>query len=122
MLYTGQDYPTTKQIRNILKPEASGVVVQWYDLGIQLLDDEDGTGVLDAIKADHPNDVNACCNKMFIKWLLMKPDATWSQLVTALRRIGMNNVAADLNKQLRRGSKCTPQTCIKQCGVVYNTV
>ena len=82
--------------------------MQWYDLGIQLLDDKGSTGVLDAIKADHPNDVNACCNKMFIKWLLMKPDATWSQLVTALTGIGMNTVAADLNKQLRKGSTCTP--------------
>ena len=103
-MYTDRDYPTPKQIRNIVKPEASGVVVQWYDLGIQLLDDERGTGVLDAIKADHPNDVNTCCNKMFIKWLLMKPDATWSQLVKALTKIGMNTVAEDLKNQLRRGS------------------
>ena len=105
---TGRDYPTPRQIRNILKPEASGVVVHWYDLGIQLLNDKGGTGVLDAIKADHPNDVNACCNKMFIKWLLMKPDATWSQLVTALTRIGMNSVAADLSNQLKTGNTCTP--------------
>jgi len=108
-LHTGTDYPTPRQIHNILKPEASGVVVQWYDLGIQLLDDKGGIGVLDAIKADHPNDVNTCCNKMFIKWLLMKPDATWSQLITALTRIGMNTVAEDLNKQLKTGSTCNPQ-------------
>ena len=54
--------------------------------------------------ADHPNDVNGCCKKMFIKWLLMKPDATWGQLVTALTRIGMNAVAADLKNQLKKGN------------------
>jgi len=49
---------------------------------------------------------------MFIKWLLMKPDATWGQLVTALTRIGMNTIAADLRKQLRKGNNyciCTSQ-------------
>ena len=101
---TELDYPTPQQISNILSPEASGVSVQWYDLGLQLLDDKDGPGILETIMADHPNDVNSCCKKMFIKWLLMKPDATWGQLVTALTRIGMNTVAADLRKQLRKGN------------------
>ena len=104
MQYTEQDYPTPQQIHNILKPGASGVSVQWYDLGLQLLDAKDGPGILETIKADHPNDVNTCCKKMFIKWLLMKPDATWGQLVTALTRIGMNTIAADLRKQLRKGN------------------
>ena len=103
-MYTDRDYPTPKQIRNILKPEASGVAVRWYDLGIQLLDAKSGPGILDLIKADHHNDNNTCCNKMLIKWLLLKPDATWSQLVTALTKIGMNTIAEDLNNQLRRGS------------------
>jgi len=71
-----------------------------------LLDAKSGPGVLNLLKTDHPNDTNTCCNKMFIKWLLMKPDATWSQLVTALTRIGMNTVAENLNKQLRRGRIC----------------
>ena len=102
MLCTGQDYPTPKQIRNILNPEASGVAVQWYDLGIQLLDD-DGPGVLNVIKADHPNDAKTCCSVMFEKWLLKKPDATWSQLAAALTKLGMNSVAADLKKQLQFG-------------------
>ena len=40
---------------------------------------------------------------MFVKWLRMKPDAAWSQLVTALNSIGMGVVAAQLKKQLRTG-------------------
>ena len=98
--FTGQDYPTIKQLGNILKPESSGVAARWYDLGIQLLDDKDGPGTLDTMKAD---DVNDCCNKMLAKWLQMKPDATWNQLVTALKNIGMKSVAEDLDKQLSRG-------------------
>ncbi|XP_065901976.1 CARD- and ANK-domain containing inflammasome adapter protein-like isoform X2 [Dysidea avara] len=95
------DYPTPKQIRNILKPQTSGVAVKWYDLGIQLLDDGVGPGVLDLIKADHHNDNNTCCNEMFVTWLQMEPNATWSQLVSTLTKIGMNSVAEDLKKQLK---------------------
>jgi len=102
--YTERHYPTPKQIYNFLKPETSGIAVQWYNLGLELLDDEGGPGILDAIKADNPNDVNICCKKMFIKWLLMKPYASWSQLVIALKRIGMNTAAMDLSNQLRRGN------------------
>ena len=103
VLCTGGDYPTPKQIRNILKPEASGIAVKWYDLGIQLLDDDDGPGVLNVIKADYHNDNTTCCNQMFMKWLQIKPDATWKQLVSALIKIGMNSIAADLKKKLNFG-------------------
>ena len=101
--HVGSDYPTLKEILDLLKPEASGIAVKWYDLGIKLLDAKSGPGVLELIRADYPNDNNKCCKRMFLKWLSMKPDATWSQLVTALEKMGMSTVAADLNKQLRRG-------------------
>ena len=39
------------------------------------------------IEADHRNDVNTCCRVMFEKWLEVKSDASWSQLVTVLDNI-----------------------------------
>jgi len=70
-----------------------------------LLDDD--TGVLEeVIQADHCNDVSTCCNKMFVKWLMKKPNATWSQLVTALYSIELNAVAADLKRQLKGAVSC----------------
>ena len=96
MLYiTGHHYPTPKQLRNILKPETSGMATRWYDLGMRLFTD-DTTGTLDVIKADHPNDASACCNKMFAKWLELQPSATWSQLIIALVNIGMNSAAENV--------------------------
>ena len=100
--YVGHYYPTLKQIRNILKPNTSGLAVRWHDLGTQLLTD-DTVGVLDVIKADHPNDVIACCNKMFVKWLELQPTATWSQLITALSIIGMKTTAENVIKHLIKG-------------------
>ena len=101
-LYIGHHYPTPKQIRNILKPDTSGLAARWHNLGTQLLTD-DTVGVLDVIKADHPNDVSACCNKMFVKWLELQPNATWSQLIAALSNIGMNTAAEEVIKHLIKG-------------------
>ena len=79
------------------------MAVRWYDIGLQLLTD-DTTGTLDVIKADHPNDATACCNKMFVKWLELQPSATWSQLITALSNIGMKTAAENVIDSLIKGS------------------
>jgi len=75
---------------------------RWYDLGTQLLT-HDTVGTLDVIKVDHPNDASACCNKMFVKWLELQPDATWSQLIKALNSIGMKAAVDSVNKYLIKG-------------------
>ena len=99
----GHHYPTPKQLQNILKPETSGLAALWYDIGLHLLTD-DTTGTLDVIKADHPNDASACCNKMFVKWLELQPSATWGQLIIALVNIGMNTAAENVIECLLKGS------------------
>ena len=96
-LYAGKDSPTIKQIHNILKPDATGVAARWYNLGIQLNMD---TGTLESIKANNPSDVNASCTAMFNQWLRMIPEASWKQLVCALKRIGMSQAVNDLNRQI----------------------
>ena len=102
MYITGHHYPTPKQLRNILKPDTSGLAVRWYDLGTELLTD-DTVGTLDVIKFDYPNDASACCNKMFVRWLELQPNATWSQLIIALNNIGMKTAAEKVNKCLNTG-------------------
>ena len=102
IIYIGHHYPTPKQLRNILKPDTSGLAVRWHDLGTELLTN-DTIGTLDVIKADHPNDVSACCNKMFVKWLELQPSATWSQLIAALSNIGMKTVAESVIECLLKG-------------------
>ena len=113
MYIVGHYYPTPRQIRNILKPDTSGLAARWLDLGRELLTD-DTVGVLDVIKADYPNDVSACCNKMFVKWLELQPNATWSQLITALSNIGMKNTAENVIKHLIKG------LCSNRCINIYS--
>ena len=66
------------------------MATKWYTLGVELLDGD--TAVLDVIETNYQSDDDRC-SRMFKKWLEMKPDASWSQLVTALNDIGLNTAA-----------------------------
>ena len=41
--------------------------------------------MLDIIAADNPRDVVRCCKCVFKKWLETTSDATWNELIRALR-------------------------------------
>jgi len=91
--FAGHDNLTLKDLNNVMRHEAAGVATRWYDLGVELLDSN--TAVLDVIQSDHQSD-NARCSKMFKAWLETKPDANWSQLVTALNNIGLKTAAENV--------------------------
>ena len=57
---------------------------KWKDFGVQLLR-SDQEKLLDIIAADHPYDVVSCCKCVLKKWLETTTDATWNQLIKALR-------------------------------------
>jgi len=73
-----------------------GVVTKWYDIGLELLDSD--TTALEIIKKNNQNDQEECCTGMFNKWLESKPDASWNQLITALRKIELNTAASNIEK------------------------
>ena len=73
------------------------VADKWRDIGVHLLhptiiDDR----VLEVIKADHPCSVEGCCKSMFEKWLNTQKDASWNQLVEAIKSIGLHTLASSL--------------------------
>jgi len=76
-----------------MRHEATGVATRWYELGVELLDSN--TAVLDVIKTSHQRDDDRC-SEMFKTWLEMKPDTSWSLLVEALFKIGMNTGAENV--------------------------
>ena len=84
------------------------VADKWRDLGVQLLA-PDHQGVLKVIAADHPRDVVSCCKCVLEKWLDTTADATWSQLIRALRSpsIQLDYLAGQLE-----------QILIKECETV----
>jgi len=80
----------------------SGVVTRWYRLGIRLLHQED-LHLLQQIKANHPNNVHACCTEMFEAWLQTRIDACWDQLCEALAAIDLPVAAVKIKEKIYAG-------------------
>ena len=70
----------------------------WRTLGIELLG-EDGVTQLDVIKANN-SDVTKCSSVMLTLWRQQKIDASWNQLIEALKRLKLNRFAAEIEKGL----------------------
>ena len=70
----------------------------WRTLGIELLG-EDGLTQLDVIKANN-SDVTKCSLAMLTLWRQQKVDASWNQLIKALKRLKLNRIAAEIEKGL----------------------
>ena len=77
----GDDRPSLKDLHNHV---VQGVASKWRDLGVQLLD-PDSENMLVIIERNHPQDVIECCKCVLRKWLDTKSDASWNQLLEALR-------------------------------------
>ena len=92
--------PNMQQLVEMMRIEHIEIASKWYELGLELVDSR----ILKVIRADHPNDTNTCCHVMFEKWLEMKYDASWSQLVTALDNIEMTTAAEAIRKLFKSGN------------------
>ena len=77
----GSDRPLLKDLYDHVVNNVAG---KWRDLGVQLLR-PDQEKMLDIIAADHPHDVVSCCKCVLNKWLNTTTDATWNELIRALR-------------------------------------
>ena len=75
----------------------AGVTVEWYDIGVELLDGN--TVALEEINKKYPNDVNKCCTAMFKKWLQYNPEADWDKLASALDEVGLTTAAENIKSK-----------------------
>ena len=94
----GENTPTLKLLNRYVKKEATN---KWYDLGIELLSNED-VEELSTIRNNHPIDAGTCCTEMFQLWLKKEPKATWKKLMEALKAPGieMNQLANKIEQIL----------------------
>ena len=101
-MYVGTDHPTLKYLNKYVKIDIS---TKWYDIGVELLDDED-VPVLKRIKADHGRNSDECTAKMLELWLEKKPDTTWNDLIQTLREpnIKFETLASKLESLLCKGT------------------
>ena len=65
------------------------IAPKWYEVGATLLEKEQEPH-LKLIQANHGNDVRKCCLAMLQHWMDTHPEATWHDLVMALRSPGVD--------------------------------
>ena len=109
--------PNIKQLLEVMRTKDIDITTRWRDLGLELVDSDK---ILKVIEANHPSDVDTCCRLMFEKWLERTPDASWSQLVTALNNIEMNT-AADAISKLFKSDLGKYLITVYICNYVYTT-
>ena len=98
--YIGSDRPSLKDLYDHV---INNVADKWEDLGVQLLrPDQEKT--LDIIAADRSHGVVSCCKRVLKKWLDTTTDATWNELIRALRRpsVELDYLADQLERMLNR--------------------
>ena len=98
IIHIGCDRPALKYLNKYVRKGVSSNY-KWYDLGVELLEQEDEEKLY-TIKTNHPNDGSECCNEMFHLWLTKSTKATWNQLIQALRVVELNHVADKISELL----------------------
>lgn len=91
------DRPEMKFLNRHVKEQlcASGTEV-WKNLGIELMI---RSNALEIIQLSN-SDVKGCCSAMFRLWLEGQTDASWRQLIEALRQLQLNNLASQIGTKL----------------------
>ena len=97
-MYTGSDRPLLRDLYRYVMKQAAH---KWKDLGIELMEDH---YKIHMIAANHPHDDVRCFKEVLQRWLEISPDASWNQLIRALRSVELVSFADQLEKML--GIKC----------------
>ena len=98
MLITAvDDRPEIRFLNRHVKEQlcASGAEV-WKNLGIELMIH---SNELEIIHLNN-SDMKSCCSAMFRLWLERQTDASWRQLIEALRQLQLNHLASQIGAKL----------------------
>ncbi|XP_065919555.1 uncharacterized protein [Dysidea avara] len=94
---TLDDHPQEVYFNRHVRDEVARIGKEkWRDLGLELCLD---SAVLDLIMVNS-RDSCECCTKMFNQWIQRQPDATWKQLIEALNRCDLIQLAVNIKKLL----------------------
>ena len=95
--------PSQKHLLRYVVPD---VAPRWYDLGVELLNEEQETE-LEVIDAKGRDDLKKCCMDMFRCWLSTSVNANWQNLIDALRSPGIDMIVAAENiEEMLKGNYC----------------
>ena len=100
IVYIGSDQPPLQALFDHVANKVGRDLGRdkWKDLGVQLLP----RPMVDYIAEIHPQNFVACCKCVLEKWLDTTTDATWNQLIKALRSpsVQLDDLAGELEQML----------------------
>ena len=93
---TGSNRPKLKDIHRHVVQQAAH---KWRDIGVSL---EVVYLKMEMIAADHPHDDVRCLMGVLDTWLMNTPDASWNQLISALRSptVQLDSLADQLEQMM----------------------
>ena len=109
----GSERPSLRDLHHDVTMKAAH---KWRDLGIQLLE-YDPIRTLDMIAANYPHDVVSCCRHVFQRWLETSANASWNQLIRALRSpsVQLDPLADQLEQMMSKECKIYSNTVATHC-------
>ena len=109
-------------LKDLYDHVVGSVAKNWKVLGAQLLRSTQ-THELDIIAINYPQDVVGCCKCVLEKWLESSVDATWIQLIKALRRPGvqLNYFASELEQRLKPECKIIAMYLLMKYKCLYRS-
>ena len=94
-----EEPPELWQLEQLMKNHVD-IIRHWWQLGKVLLDQD----VQKLDKIDDSDDNEACCLEMFRVWLNRQRNASWSELIAALKEVELIATAEAVGEQLRLGN------------------
>ena len=95
--FIGTDRPDLRYLHRCVIPD---IYAHWYEIGLELLD-VDKKLILEHIRPNNP-DTKSCTAEMLQFWLQSRVDASWNELIQALRQpgIGLSVLALKIENML----------------------
>jgi len=101
LIYIGFDHPDMKDLLVHVIPF---VAPYWEELGTQLLPSNQAHQ-LPIIRSNNQQDVEKCCKEVLKFWLKVQPNATWNQLVDAIKLCNLADMAGKIEIKLQSRGK-----------------
>ena len=107
----GSDRPLLRDLHKHVVMEAAH---KWRNLGMELLKYDP---ILDTIATDYSHDDVSCCSRVFKRWLFTSTDASWNQLIRALRSptVQLHWLADQLEEMMNTECKIYSNTVATYC-------
>ena len=85
--YPAANTELTPSIKDLSSQVVPFICPMWKDIGLHM---DLNIAILNEIEYNHLSDVRKCCTRMFEEWLKQDTKASWSTVLSALKKVTDN--------------------------------